>query len=382
MKKHKQKTAIKELLRIDLREKYRDTLFRKWEGKDLSATIIADALDYDSLILSFMGDPVIQSFDGGKNWDYYSGPRHWPKANMIMGSRDFLIAIQGGRTFQRSYDGGIRWGEELTIPSAQEVHFDRISKALCFSGILTRRGRVVLANSYWTGQEGPDGELLSTTVSDDWGETWEVSRLFGPASPLPSGPEGFGEPAIVEQKSGWLWMVFRTLYGELWQAISQDGGLSWYPPTPTGLVSPIANCYAKRHPDSGATVLAWNMTKPGTAPAFKSRGSLYRPRTNLVFAVSQDNCRTWSCPVVVDEGAALYPKIFFSNDDMFIVYQSSDKAVYGWQDLGLTMVTYDRKEVDALPAWTTETIQPYIEQGLVAHWLSVACRPPSKETIS
>jgi len=67
---------------------------------------------------------------------------------------------------------------------------------------------------------------------------------------------------------------------------------------------------------------------------------------------------------------------------MLIVYQSSSKIGYRWDQLGLTLVTYDKKEIDALPAWTTETIQPYIDSGLVRHWLSIACRPPSKETIS
>ena len=65
------------------------------------------------------------------------------------------------------------------------------------------------------------------------------------------------------------------------------------------------------------------------------------------------------------------------------MYQSSpgdDRQ--DWHKHGLTLVTYDRKEVDALPAWTTETIQPYIEAGLVRHWLALACEEPSKKAIS
>ena len=386
MSKKKTVKAMNELLRIDLRKEYRHSLFGRWEGKDLSATIISATTDAsyacdDSFILSFVGETVIQSCNGGHNWDYYRGPRHWPKANMIMEAGKNLIAINSGREFCRSYDGGITWGKKFIIPSAKDVHFDRLSGALCFSGILTRRGRIVLANSYWTGQEGPDGELLSTTTSDDWGQTWEVSRLFGPAAPLPYGPEGFGEPAIVEMKSGWLWMVFRTLYGELWQAISQDGGLSWGPPTPTGFTSPIANCYAARHPDSGATVLAWNMTIPGTDVNFRSKDSLYRPRTNLVFSISHDNCRTWSCPVTVEKDQGLYPRIFFSGNAMFIIYQSSHEKVRGWSDYGLTLVGYDKTEVDLLFPWTVETIQPYIDAGLVANWRAVGLQSKPKETV-
>ena len=98
---------------------------------------------------------------------------------------------------------------------------------------MTSRGRIVLVADYFLGQEGPDGQVLASVITDDFGENWKVSPLLGPADPLPLGPEGFGEPAVVEMSNGRLWMVFRTNYGELWQAISQDRGETWGTPTPT-----------------------------------------------------------------------------------------------------------------------------------------------------
>ncbi|MFH1737996.1 MAG: hypothetical protein ABIH23_03230, partial [bacterium] len=64
---------------------------------------------------------------------------------------------------------------------------------------------------------------------------------------------------------------------------------------------------------------------------------------------------------------------------MFIIYQSSHEKINKWGDYGLTLVSYDRKEVDALPAWTIETIQPYIDAGLVAHWHAVGLQPKPKD---
>ncbi|KKN34048.1 hypothetical protein LCGC14_0797700, partial [marine sediment metagenome] len=70
-----------------------------------------------------------------------------------------------------------------------------------------------------------------------------------------------------------------------------------------------------------------------------------------------------------------------SETDMFILYQSNpDYRKCGWEKYGLTLVAYNKKEVDSLPAWTAKTIQPYIDQGLVAHWLALACDRPFRET--
>jgi len=62
------------------------------------------------------------------------------------------------------------------------------------------------------------------------------------------------------------------------------------------------------------------------------------------------------------------------------MYQSApDSKYHSWAERGLVLVQYDRKEVEALPAWTTETIQPLIDRGLVASWLALNCRNSAKE---
>jgi len=371
---------IKEKVRVNIREKYKD-LFKAWVGKDCSAQHRFVNLD-DRVVMAFDGDPVLQSFDEGKSWGVYEGPLSWPKmSNRGIFKFDNVWVSLDASHLLYSLNAGKTWLDPVPIPTPDSEYFRGLGQPNCFSAIKTRRGLLVMVADNFLGQEGPDGQLISATVSADAGRTWKVSRLFGPAPPLPNGPEGFGEPAVVELPSQWLWMVMRSLYGELWQSISRDGGLSWNDPTPTGLVSPIANCYAARDPFTAATVLCFNHTIPGLGQNFQSAESVYRPRNNLVFMVSHDNCRTWTCPVTVDAGGAFYPTLHFSEKTMFVMYQSNKDETEPWAKHGLTLVTYDRKEVNAIPEWTAETIQPYIEAGLVRHWLALGCHRPTKEAI-
>ena len=374
------KQQLKEKVRMDLRLDH-PQFFEPFIGQDLSAQHRFTKGDFcDQTILNFDGKVVLQTRDGGKTWAPYKGPRTFPMATRgIYDFGDELVAINGGTSLKRSFDDGITWGAEEKIPSPDDIHVRGLGAPNCFSAIKTASDSLVLVSDNFLGQEGPGGQLISSHVSKDRGRTWEIGRMFMPAFPLPGGPEGFGEPAVVEMTPGWLWMVMRSLYGELWQCMSRDGGYNWNDPTPTGLVSPIANCYAVQHPDSKAVVLSWNMTIPGVPKDFRSSKSIYRPRTNLVFAISHDRCKTWSCPIVVEEKGGFYPTIYFSEDDMFIMYQSSpDEKKHSWHEYGLGLVAYDRKAVDDLPPWDLQTIQPYIEAGYVRHWLAMNCADPGR----
>ena len=385
----------RELLRLDLRERYRHELFGSWEGRDLSAQHrFVPAADKDHVRMSFTigrphkqsADLVIESSDGGANWYRISG-WHPPQDRGVFEWGWLRMALyRAGLEAWISQDYGQNWVWRA-VPHAAQQQYDNLGAPNCFSAIMLRRGlfagRIVMVSTYFTGLEGPDCELAGATYSDDWGGSWHCSRLFAPPYPLAHVAEGFGEPAVAEMPNGWLWMVFRTEYGELWQAPSHDGGETWGPPTPTGFASPIANCYAAQEPKTGATVLCWNLTRPGTDPEHKGRRSLYHPRRNLVFAVSHDNTQTWTVPVVVEAGEGQYPTIHFAAGRMFIMYQKAlqDKP-HRWDSMGLELVAYDTAEVLALPAWTLETIQPFIAQGLIAHWRASPCYAPGRETIT
>ena len=304
------KQPIKEKLRIDLREKYRHSLFLKYEGQDLPAQRRFCDSNYN-IILYFDDDLVIESYDKGETWEFYKGNRTWPGEGFEIFDEGLLIAIRNGKEFRRSANAGLTWEPIQQIPKVSEKHYSQIGRRNFCTTTITSKGLILIAGDYSLGRPDIDPDVLCVLISDDGGMSWKTSRLFAPADPLPKAPEGFAEPVIVEMPNNNLWMVFRSCYGELWQCISQDGGLTWGTPTPTGLTSPISNCYARRMPDSRTIVLCWNLTKPGTDIDFRGPGSVYGPRTNLVFAVSTDNCRTWSCPVVVEKLGGEYPAIHF-----------------------------------------------------------------------
>lgn len=392
----KKTKAPAELLRINLRDKYGDTLLAPYRGYDLSAHHrFVDSNTIGELLLSFTlplphrtkADFVLESLDDGRNWHLYQGTKRFPPHSLgiFRFASGAKVAVLGAAETWRSFGDEFPWVGPFPVQAGDELAVDGLGLPNAFSAIMIQRGshagRIVIVMDYFLGQEGPDGQLVGSIYTDDVGQTWHTSRLFFPQDPLPFGPEGFGEPAVVELPSGWLWMVMRSLYGELWQCISRDGGRSWNNPTPTGLASPIANCYAKREPATGATVLCWNLARPGTATSFRDRHSLYRPRNNLVFAVSHDNTRTWTEPVVVEPGFGQYPTIHFADGRMYIMYQKSAEEFTPWSEMGLELVSYDLEEVLKLPPWTAETIQPYVDEGLVAHWRALACQHKSTATV-
>ncbi len=238
--------------------------------------------------------------------------------------------------------------------------------------LMTSKGRIIAPVDHLLGREGPDPDQIGTLVSDDGGKTWFRKETFGPPRPLPDRPEGFGEPAVVELPDGKCWMVFRTIFGQLWQAVSEDGGLNWGRPGPTGLASPLSAVNAKRIPGSDSIVLVWNHVQPGPSKDFGHCPGIYRPRSPLVFSVSHDQGRSWSCPVIIEKGTGVYPSIFFSEKEMFLVYLfNPDPAVRSGASYDIMFVAYQKQDVLNQSAWTQETIKPYIDAGLAAHWLAL-----------
>ena len=115
------------------------------------------------------------------------------------------------------------------------------------------------------GPKGPAPIHVGTIYSDNGGQSWKRSPIFGPPPGYPTKPEGIGEPAVVELANGKMWMVCRGLGGHLWQAWSDDGGATWGTPSPTTLVSPLSAVNAKRIPGSDVVIVFWNNVKPGTS---------------------------------------------------------------------------------------------------------------------
>ena len=130
-----------------------------------------------------------------------------------------------------------------------------------------------------------DGRALALWyLSDDEGQTWrEANDWWG--VPLPS-RSGLQEPGVVELSGGRVLAWARTDLGAQWGCVSTNAGLSWPPPAPTSLQSPLSPASIKRLPGSGNLLAVFN-DHSGAFPFPKGK------RTPLVAAVSSDGGRTW-----------------------------------------------------------------------------------------
>ena len=300
---------------------------------------------------------AIASTDEGRTWHDWPDIRTWPKGWVHdvarRGKELLLLGNFGGLRLWRSQDEGLTWtgGKQfLDLPGRIRNN----EKLLCGTGdriLVTREGRLLLSVNFLLGEEGLGPELIGSIVSEDGGLSWRLCELFGPPPGYQDRPEGFGEPKLVELADGRIWMVFRTCLGHLWQAFSSDGGLTWGEPSSTGLTSPAAPMNAQRVPGSNAVVMVWHNAKPTPTTEWQIEHNYWFPRRPLVFAVSHDNCQTWSRPVIITNNVAYMRNIYFSDNEMFIIYLEGTTGTKQWAP-GFTyrpkLVIYDLKTVLAL----------------------------------
>ena len=182
-----------------------------------------------------------------------------------------------------SIDEGLSWSSPVQINDTGTLGH------ICQRGdtVLVLRGGRILVPAY-----GMFGGLCASFLysSDDRGNTWRRSR--GEIS-LELSEEGrkignadFEEPAVVELRDGRLFCVGRTRMGQLYQSRSDDGGLTWSGPTPTGLASSYSPASLKTIPTTGDILCVWNQVS-----GQEIADGLGRMR--LSCAVSRDDGETW-----------------------------------------------------------------------------------------
>lgn len=152
----------------------------------------------------------------------------------------------------------------------------------------THDGRLVLPFSHYVAEPG---RLVSrAAVSADGGESWRLGNALDIGGA--GDHEGALEPCVVERKDKRLWMLIRTSRKFLWESFSEDGGLVWSEPEPTGIDSSHSPAHVIRL-DDGRLAMAWN---PYT-----------HQRRQLHLALSDDDGLTWSPSLAVVRGSATYP---------------------------------------------------------------------------
>lgn len=182
----------------------------------------------------------------------------------------------------RSLDGGKTWIGRQRILEGYNPNF--------FGFIQTHGGRLVATVPHLV--PNPGRYVACSLTSDDDGKTWKRSNLIDLGGH--GDHSGAMEPTVAELSDGRLLMLIRTHWGRFWEALSDDGGLSWRTVQPSPIESTSAPGYLLKL-RSGRLAFVSN-DKAG--------------RTNLLLALSEDDGKTWTKPVVLarqKDGQLSYP---------------------------------------------------------------------------
>ncbi|WP_417381640.1 sialidase family protein [Gimesia sp.] len=152
--------------------------------------------------------------------------------------------------------------------------------------IQTRSGRIIVVVSQSIAN--PGRHVMLTYYSDDEGATWNHSNMIDLGG---SGDhDGAMEGTIVELKDGRIYALIRTKFGRFWEAFSTDEGASWRTIRPSQIPASSSPAILQRL-ESGRIVMLWNR--------FRDPKRKLGRREELSIAFSDDECNSWSEPVVI-----------------------------------------------------------------------------------
>lgn len=233
----------------------------------------------------------------------------------------------------RSADGGETW-------SAPEMLFD-LPGYFHRHVIVTSEGTIVAPVQYHA--RDPGRNVIRVFSSDDAGRTWRQSEDLDIGGS--GNHDGVLEPTLVELKDGRIWMLMRTNLDEFYETFSGDEGRTWTDPAPSGIAASSSPGYLLRLA-SGRLVLIWNRLYPEGEDTFPRRATGYLSETaanwhrqELSLALSEDDGRQWSDPIVVARhqkrnGRVSYPSalerspgeiwIFASHGDLAVSVHEED----------------------------------------------------------
>lgn len=206
--------------------------------------------------------------------------------------------------FVESTDDGETWG------GVQYLAAGRIGPVRS-KPILLSDGTILAGSSVEAGyDDGTPGDAPYRSWagwverSTDGGATWSVHGPIG----VPGENYGVIQPTLWETEEGHVRMLLRSTdrIGRVVTSLSTDGGRTWSPGRRTELPNPNSAVDAVKLRD-GRVVLAYNHSAPDAWPS---------GRNELHLAVSADDGRSWSDPVLVEEGDGefSYPAIIQGAD--------------------------------------------------------------------
>ncbi|MDO5552671.1 MAG: sialidase family protein [Planctomycetia bacterium] len=233
-------------------------------------------------------DPSLWRDPQGRLWIF------WAQANVAQRDADGKVVPHPRDRFIRDCRAGV-WCMTCEHPEAgvDSVWSEprRIADGIMLNKpIVDSRGQWLYPISNWryvSRYPVPDELMHGPTIykSEDEGKT---VKLFG-FSKLEQSKSRFDEHNIVELSDGTLWMTVRTLAG-FGEAYSKDGGKTWSDTVPSPVIKNTSSRFFMQRLQSGHILLIKN------GPVGQDIG-----RKVITASLSQDDGKTWTEPLVLDE---------------------------------------------------------------------------------
>jgi hypothetical protein len=244
--------------------------------------------------------------------------RHWTWADEIHDAPGAFMPTYAAR----SLDGGRTWQD------VQKLHDDWTGAIRDI--IQTRSGRIVFTTMKML--HHPGRHAVMTYASDDAGANWMGSNVLDYGGI--GHHDGSMEATLAELNDGRLLKYVRTNWGQFWRAESADGGHSWHTIGPSGVAASTAPGLLFRM-QSGRIALFWNRPYPEGSSEFPRSGGnrlsqavpVLSHRAELSLAWSEDECESWSAPVVLARKTP--PETLKRNSDGWLAYPYAFEAAPG-----------------------------------------------------
>ncbi|NUQ64261.1 MAG: exo-alpha-sialidase [Pirellulales bacterium] len=289
-------------------------------------------------ILTLSAAEAHASFDKGKTWESYPAI---PAATFAFGDLSIdrtkdgvIVAIFCNQKEVRS--GAKGWGKgtpaEWQIPVysirstdngktwSAPLAIQRDWVGALRAMVVLQSGRIVIA----TMAIQPWEHVIPVYYSDDQGKRWTKTQTITMEGSKINDHDGAMEPKLIERADHSLFMLIRTTKGTFFQSLSKDGGLTWSKPESSGIQNNNSFGELARLQD-GRLVLVWNRDDkyppfgyapdPKDWPLEEQSYSWIKRRNKLSLAISADDGKTWTDPVVVastdDEKVWIAYTVFF-----------------------------------------------------------------------
>ena len=205
-----------------------------------------------------------------------------------------------------SNDEGATFGEPIQVTTPPGYHVLNNDRVTVLS-----TGRIVVPVATSANGAQNDHYVSSCFLSDDGGKTWRRSK-----GTVDYGKRGAMEPEVIELKNGRLLMHIRTQLGHIAFSESVDAGETWTEAQSWGVAAPEAPSTLRRIPSTGDLLLVWN----NSVREGEGHGG---PRTPLAAAVSNDEGKTWSEPILLEsdlQKTYAYTSLIFHHGRALLTY--------------------------------------------------------------